>query len=85
MGEKYCGDYLYLLGSSHISTNWWGLRYCFWVNWNTNDHISTNIQPKKYIKGSMGQWHLQSKKAVVILHIYWAESIFLLFYDDQDT
>ena len=56
---------------------------------NIYEHILTNIQPYKYIKGSMGQWYPYSKKweknVVAIIHIYEARGILLLFYDDQDT
>ena len=41
------------------------------------------------MKDSMGKWYSYTveweKNTVVILHIYGARGIFLLFYDDQDT
>ena len=45
--------------------------------------------PIKYIKGPMGQRYPYftrwEKHIVVIIYIYWALAIFLLFYDHLDT
>ena len=53
-----------------------------WALLNYYSHI-------KYTIESMGQWYPYSKKLeeniVIILHIYGAIAIFLLFYDDKDT
>ena len=59
------------------------------TEWNINDNFSTNIHQLKYTKGYMGQWYSHSTKwdkyTVVIIHIYGARAIILLFNDDQDT
>ena len=53
---------------------------------NINENISTNIHTYKYIKDSMRQWYPYSTKfegnIVIILYIYEARTIYLLFYDD---
>ena len=56
---------------------------------NTNEHISTNIHPLKYINGSMGKWYPNTTEWEKILWQFFIfmelEPFFLLFYDDQDT
>ena len=50
--------------------------------------ISKLIFSHKNIKCYLRQWYTYytkwEKYNVVMLHIYWARAIFLLFYDDQD-
>ena len=56
---------------------------------NINEHISTNINTSKYIKGSMVKLYPYSTKRdktiVVILHIDVSRAIFLIFNDYQET
>ena len=56
---------------------------------NTNEHISTNIHPLKYIIISRGQWYPNTteweKNTVAIIHPYGARAIFPLFYDNEET
>ena len=68
-----------------MMTLWWPINW-IWVTGNINEHISNNIHTCKYIKGFMGQWYPHyfkwEENIVVILHIYGARTILLLFYDD---
>ena len=49
-GRKKCDDSPYYCGCIHISDILWWQEHWFWVIGNRNEHISTNINPHKYIK-----------------------------------
>ena len=69
----------------------YGARAIFLLFYDNQDteFESTNINTEKEIKGYMGQRYpypkIWVKNIMVVIHIYGARVIFVLFYDHQDT
>ena len=88
MGKNKCGNSSYLWSYSHF------LLFCNHQDTESDPQeieicVALTIFNQKYIKGSIGKRYPNPGKAeeniVVILHIYGARAIFLLYYYHQDT